>query len=262
MSHSRTTSRIVRSGTADLAVRQVGDEGPSLVLVHGLGDNQRSWERVIRHLAGRFRLVTYDLRGHGRSSVGDGYDVETLLGDLATVVDALDLQRPLLSGHSLGGLLAVEYAATSSCAGVVAVEGGLSIERPSMDWDAVAAHMARPAYRLMSRVLVTFGLGSRLTLVDIQQLTEQAEARERRLDDAYRRIACPLLVVLGSRADPVPHGQEVRTAIRTAADHLRLTHPEVEIAWLDCGHLIPLQRPRELAGLIIAFAAGPEPPRR
>jgi pimeloyl-ACP methyl ester carboxylesterase len=50
----------VRSGSVDLAVRHAGDAGPSVVLVHGLGDNQRSWDRVIQHVAGRFRLITFD----------------------------------------------------------------------------------------------------------------------------------------------------------------------------------------------------------
>ena len=251
----RATSRVVRSGPVDLAVRHMGDEGPSLVVVHGLGDTQRSWDRVVHHLASRFRLVTYDLRGHGRSSSGGPYAIDTLVADLAAVIDNLGVPHPLLVGHSLGALVAAEYAAAHTCAGLIGVEGGLALKRPPMDWEDLAAHAAKPASRLMSRALISLGLGSRLSVAEMRHLTEDVERHERQLGQAYRRMQCPMLVLLGTKPDRIPGSQAIREAVRTSAERIRLTHPEVEISWLDSGHMIPLQRPRELASLIIDFAA-------
>jgi len=56
----------------------------------------------------RFRVVTYDQRGHGASAAAS----DAFLADLQAVLDTLAREHPLLVGHSLGGLLAVEHAAT------------------------------------------------------------------------------------------------------------------------------------------------------
>jgi pimeloyl-ACP methyl ester carboxylesterase len=69
------------------------------------------------------------------------------------------------------------------------------------------------------------------------------------------RLACPRLVVLAGKADPVPHGEAMLAAVDTVATRLQQRHPEVKLARLACGHAIPLERPRELADLIIRFAA-------
>ena len=63
-----------------------------------------------------------------------------------------------------------------------------------------------------------------------------------------------MLLVLASKADRVPHGEVMLTAVDTAATRFRQLHPEVKLARLACGHAIPLERPRELADLIIGFA--------
>jgi pimeloyl-ACP methyl ester carboxylesterase len=63
-----------------------------------------------------------------------------------------------------------------------------------------------------------------------------------------------MLVVLAGKADPVPHGEAMLAAVDTAATRLQQLHPEVKLARLACGHASPLERPRELADLIIGFA--------
>jgi pimeloyl-ACP methyl ester carboxylesterase len=252
---SRVSTLVVESAGAALAVRDLVGAAPPVMFVHGLGDSQRSWMGVIKHVRGTFRLVTYDLRGHGRSSVGAAYDIDVLVADLGTVIKTLQVDRPLLVGHSLGGLIAVEYAASHSCRGVIGIEGGLTVNRPPIAWADVAASMARPTNRLLSRALAALGLGSRLSVDEMRALAEGGERRERQLEGAYQHLRCRMMVVLGNKADPIPDGQTVRVAIRNAAQHLQRAHPDVEIAWLECGHMVPLQRPRELADLIMRFAA-------
>jgi pimeloyl-ACP methyl ester carboxylesterase len=93
-------------------------------------------------------VVTYDQRGHGASVATADYSLDAFLADLQAMRDALALDQPLLVGHSFGGLLAVEYAATHpSCAGVVGVDGGLKIERPPIGWEEVQMKMTCPPWR-------------------------------------------------------------------------------------------------------------------
>ena len=86
-------------------------DGPPLVLIHGIGSRSVSWWPVIDALAARFRLYALDLRGHGASEKPDlGYLLPDYGADLAGVLDALGLDRPLILGHSLGGLVALNWA--------------------------------------------------------------------------------------------------------------------------------------------------------
>ena len=97
-------------------------------------------------------------------------------------------------------------------------------------------------------------MGARLSFAELRRVADEAARREDHLEEAYARLPCPMLVVLAGKADPVPHGEAMLAAVNTAATRLQEFHPEVKLARLPCGHNIPLERPRELADLIIRFA--------
>jgi len=95
-----------------LAYLEMGDpHGPAVVLIHGYTDNARDWVPVIPYLSARDRLIVVDIRGHGRSSkpeccyarVDFAYDIKLLL-------DALNVQRADIVGHSLGSIIAQTFA--------------------------------------------------------------------------------------------------------------------------------------------------------
>jgi pimeloyl-ACP methyl ester carboxylesterase len=254
----RWHKQTVTSGGVRLAVRDSGGDGTTAVLLHGLGAPQRSWDRAAPLLARHLRVVTYDQRGHGASAAASDYSLDAFLADLCTVLDALALEHPLLVGHSFGGLLAVEHAAARpGCVAVVGVDGGLRIQRPPAGWEDVQAQLDRPVTRLLSRVVTAAGMGTRLSFAELRQVADEAARREDRLDQAYTRLTCPMLLVLAGRADPVPHGEAMLAAVDTAATRLQQRHPEIKLAWLPCGHNIPLERPRELVDLIIGFIESP-----
>jgi pimeloyl-ACP methyl ester carboxylesterase len=251
----RWHKQTVHSGGVRLAVRDSGGNGTTAVLLHGLGAPQRSWDRVAPLLAPHLRVVTYDRRGHGASAAADDYPLDAFLADLQAVLDTLALQQPLLVGHSFGGLLAVDHAAAHpGCAGVVAVDGGLKVERPPVGWADVQAQLDRPVTRLLSRAVTAIGMGARLSFAELRRVADEAARREDHLEEAYARLPCPLLVVLAGKADPVPHGEAMLAAVDTAAARLQQRHPQIKLARLPCGHNIPLARPRELADLIVRFA--------
>ena len=129
---------------------------PSFVLVHGLASNARLWDGVAALLAAAGHLVaTVDLRGHGRSSKPDGpYDVPTVADDVAAVIAALSLDRPIVAGQSWGGNVALDLAARhpGSVRGVVCVDGGwLEPSAVFPDWEACLRTLAPP--RLVGRPL-------------------------------------------------------------------------------------------------------------
>ena len=96
-----------------LSFAEWGDpSAPPLVLVHGGRDQMRSWDRVAARLAKTYRVIAFDLRGHGQSDwVSDGdYGVMDHVFDLTSLVDMLDLERFTLLGHSLGGNITLRFA--------------------------------------------------------------------------------------------------------------------------------------------------------
>ncbi|RDI63623.1 alpha/beta fold hydrolase [Nocardia pseudobrasiliensis] len=102
-------SRVVPAPGGDLAVREYGDpRADTLVLVHGLTDTQHIWKPVARMLADSFHVVTYDVRGHGRSAKATRphhYRLECLTEDLYAVLDAISPDRPVhLAGHGWGAI--------------------------------------------------------------------------------------------------------------------------------------------------------------
>jgi pimeloyl-ACP methyl ester carboxylesterase len=80
-------------------------EGRPVVFVHSWGVNSEMWSYQTADLLDHgLRCITFDRRGHGRSSdPGRGYDADTLADDLAAVMDSLDLREATLVGHSMGG---------------------------------------------------------------------------------------------------------------------------------------------------------------
>jgi NAD(P)-dependent dehydrogenase (short-subunit alcohol dehydrogenase family)/pimeloyl-ACP methyl ester carboxylesterase len=110
---SDTRRRWVDSGGVRLAVREEGRaEGPTILLVHGYPDNSSVWDGVAALLAERFRVVRYDLRGHGESEepkTRDGYRIENLVEDLVAVVAAVSPDGPVhLVAHDWGSIQAWE----------------------------------------------------------------------------------------------------------------------------------------------------------
>lgn len=97
----------VRVGEMDVALRIEGDEtAEPLVLVHGILADHRVWDAVAQQLCTRYRIIRYDLRGHGGSSAPRGpYTMEQLADDVRALLDALGIRRAHLAGTSLGGMI-------------------------------------------------------------------------------------------------------------------------------------------------------------
>ncbi len=110
--------RRLQTDGLDLRLHEWGAEGePGVLLLHSLAAHGHWWDGVASHLRYRYHVIALDLRGHGGSEWvpsgpgGDGYGFDDYVGDVATVIDLLGWQRPVVMGHSLGGYLAAQLAA-------------------------------------------------------------------------------------------------------------------------------------------------------
>jgi pimeloyl-ACP methyl ester carboxylesterase len=87
------------------------DDGPTVMLLHGGGQNRLAWKGSGAALAARgYRVIALDARGHGDSEWDPAadYEMETLAGDLLAVIDQAEAGRPAVVGASLGGITALQ----------------------------------------------------------------------------------------------------------------------------------------------------------
>ncbi len=100
----------MRANGIDLYYEVTG-EGQPLVFVHGLGSSTQDWEHQVPVFAKSYQVITFDLRGHGRSAKPAGpYDVPMFAHDLAGLLLGLDIPAAHVVGISLGGGVAFEFA--------------------------------------------------------------------------------------------------------------------------------------------------------
>ncbi|MEZ4497071.1 MAG: alpha/beta hydrolase [Thermomicrobiales bacterium] len=94
----------------EIMVSRAGS-GPALVLIHGITSGRWTWGSVVDRLAEDYELFIYDQRGHGQSQKPNhGYQLSDYAGDLDIVLDHFGIARPLIIGHSLGGMVTLEWA--------------------------------------------------------------------------------------------------------------------------------------------------------
>ncbi|MBR8431366.1 alpha/beta hydrolase [Burkholderia cenocepacia] len=139
-----------------LAVQESGDpDGVPVILIHGLLGSRLNWDAQVQSAELRgFRIITYDLRGHGLSDKPSGaqpYRDGTRWGDdLAAVIDGTHARKPVVVGWSLGGVVISNYLAQygdRAIAGAVYVDGvvelapGQIVDHPDVYRDMNAADL-------------------------------------------------------------------------------------------------------------------------
>jgi NAD(P)-dependent dehydrogenase (short-subunit alcohol dehydrogenase family)/pimeloyl-ACP methyl ester carboxylesterase len=120
-----------------LCVAELGDrERPTVVLLHGYPDSKEVWSLVAERLAPHFHVVSYDVRGHGRSEAPSplrgGFTLEKLTGDFLAVIDAVSPGAPVhLVGHDWGSVQGWEFATVERTRGRIA--SFTTMSGPSLD---------------------------------------------------------------------------------------------------------------------------------
>ncbi len=102
----------VAANGVTLHTLQWDGQGQTLVCVHGVTANASSFQALADALSPQHRILAYDIRGRGDSDKPQsGYSIPIYANDLAALIDALGLERPVIVGHSLGALIGLYFAA-------------------------------------------------------------------------------------------------------------------------------------------------------
>jgi pimeloyl-ACP methyl ester carboxylesterase len=197
-----TRLHVVRAGSGD-----------PIVFLHGMGTSAATWERGMELLADRFTVIAPDLLGHGASPVPedpDEYTRDRTLVDLDDIIAELDA-RPVLVGHSLGGYLALAYAATRPDAvrGVVVLNTGPGY-RDDVKREEWNARSRRNAHR--------FGVPEQVTTMNLQE--------DSVVMDRLAEMTTPTLVLAGGDDRPEYTG---------AGQYLERKMPDARLVVVDGG---------------------------
>lgn len=250
------------------------EDAPALVLLHGGNQSAHSWDLVSLHLADRFRIIALDQRGHGDSEWARdaAYGPEEMARDALGLIAAEGLERPIVMGHSMGGMVTMRLAALRpelpraavlvdvgpevSQRGAEAIRNFVTRNAEFDDLeefiDRVAEydpfrsreHMERTArYNLLRRSDGRYVAKSDRLLHD-PEFRRRRPDRRRDAAEGFRAFAGPTLVVRGERSNILEAGAAARFA--ESLPNARLA----EVA--DCGHNVHSQN---TAGFL--EAAGP-----
>jgi pimeloyl-ACP methyl ester carboxylesterase len=274
--------KIVVASGLRMHYQQVG-EGPDLVMIHGITGNLAAWHlQMVPALADDFRILTYDLRGHGYTDVPPtGYSPDDMAGDLLDLLDALEIERPVLVGHSYGADIALYFAAAhpERAREVIAIESALpalEAERRSDDWvgwsywaDALAqaGHPVPPERRSDLRYMIRATVDLPKQWGPLKGLPRNPKPMLRLLDDTslpedYRKIGTLSLDRIPSLHTSVVLMYAEHSAFLDTFEYLNTHLPDphpVLLPQTEWGHFGPLEQPEVVSREIAARLLGSPP---
>jgi pimeloyl-ACP methyl ester carboxylesterase len=135
--------------TVVLARHVEGAGDPVCILIHGITLDRDDLRPLAEPLSANHLVVSIDLRGHGQSPTGPSYEIDALAADVRALADELDLRNAVVIGHSLGGLVALEAAATAPdrFGGLVILDSSPAPQPEALAWlRGLEETLARPDF--------------------------------------------------------------------------------------------------------------------
>ncbi len=254
----------------DLHSRDEG-RGPVVLLLHGVGLSHAVWNDVVPGLLGEFRVIAPDLRGHGQSPnpPGSHFSFAELEGDVLRLLDAKQVDRAYVVGHSGGALLALRLALDhpERVRGLVMISGSAYTDSHTRSiarrWtetyekdgpDAFALRLLKDLYYpdwIEAHLDFADQVRASVKHFDLGPATRWSLAMEK-FDEKARvpGLKMPTLIVqaMDDQVVDASHGRILRQSI-----------PGAQIRILpETGHMVPLERPKETLEALVTFARAAE----
>ncbi len=213
-------------------------ELPAALLLHGITSSALSWVRVGPSLADRYRVYALDMRGHGDSvkSAPGTYSLRQTADDALALIEALNLQHPLLIGHSWGGATALVLASGAGAQAPVPALADVILEDPACNFrlghpDYYTRDIGRPADELRVEIAAT---SPGWTEADI-------EGKIDALQKVTREAVFNVFAEAGQQGDLLPLLADItaRTLLMRADAALGTTLNDA--AWARAKQLLPAQ---------------------
>jgi pimeloyl-ACP methyl ester carboxylesterase len=270
----RVTFPQLRSGIKIRVVERGDSASPPVVLIPGWGCSVYTFNRNMPALADAgFRVIAVDLKGHGLSDkplASDEYTIESLVEHLRDILDVLELDRPALVGHSLGGSLIYHFAARyperARCLGMLSPVGLKGVPLMRLYRFLTPAALTPLIRMIKPRVVVTLAL---MRVYGKRAHFTQRDVEEYLAPSQFPNFALAMRELLHSYDWNAAEGRQLATVDLPAAgawgslDHMMPDDgmgiyvslvPQVVLrAISDAGHIITEETPDEVNELLIAL---------
>ncbi len=233
-----------------------GSGDPALLFVHGWCCDSTNWRPQVSAFRRTHRIVATDLRGHGRSGKPEqDYTMDGFAEDLEWLMRELDLRKPVIIGHSMGGLIALLLARRKKRAlrGLVMVDASLHVAMDQQAINGLLQGVDGPAYRQAARLLIDSFFRPASPRAFRAGLTE-------RLLRTPQHVLAPALHSLAAEMRPAPAELGIPSLFIDAGrtfDELKLierTVPGIEIARTNsAGHFNMLEAPHQVNAMLRTF---------
>ena len=254
---------------ADLYYEETGSGSDTIVFAHGLLFSGRMFDEQVDALKDRYRCVTFDFRGQGRSQVTEGgYDMDTLCEDAAGIIERLELVPCHFVGFSMGGFVAIR----------------LAVNRPDLFKSLVLVDTSADGepkgnlrkYKLLNLVARWIGPGAVarhvMPIMFSQKFLRNPKENKRRrkwrrqlvandrigvtravagvisrkgVYDELDKISVPTLIIVGEHDVATPPEKSERMHARISESHL--------IVIPDAGHMTPVEEPERVNAAMEEF---------
>jgi 3-oxoadipate enol-lactonase/4-carboxymuconolactone decarboxylase len=258
---------LIHAGGLRQYYRIDGNDGqPALIFLDSLGCDHTQWDAQAGDLQRHFRVLRYDLRGHGATDATEGdYTIELLAREALALADALGMERFALCGLSLGGMIAQWLAARAPERVTHLVLANTSARFPDPEVmnarrkTVLAQGMAAVAEAVMQRFFTAESLAAnppwvariRRVLLSTDPAGYAgccAAIRDMDQTSLLAAIHAPTMVVVGDR--------DVSTPWQGHGDFLAAGIPHARVERLPTAHLSNLERPRSFTAALTRFLMG------
>lgn len=233
---------------------------PALLLTHGYSATAEMWAPNLAALSADRKVITWDIRGHGRSDAPTdpaSYSEELSVADMAALLDEAGpgTEKAVIGGLSLGGYLSLAFhlAHPDRVVGLVLCDTGPGYRRdePRAEWNAMAARWADDFDK---RGLAALGAGAEVRASHHRSAAGLALAargilaqRDARVLESLSAIKVPTLIVVGAEDKP----------FLAAADMMAAKIPgATKVVLADAGHAANIDQPDAFNAVVLEFLAG------
>ena len=229
--------------------------GPAVLLTNGYSATAEMWKPNIAALSQRYRLILWDMRGHGQTESPNDpalYSEEATVGDMAALLDACGAQQAVIGGLSLGGYMSLAFhlAHAERVAALMLFDTGPGYKReePRAGWNKRAEATAR---EYETKGLAALGRSAEVLASNHRSAQGLAHAargmlaqRDARVIDSLASIRIPTLVLVGSKDEP----------FLAATDYMASKIPgATKVIIPAAGHAANIDQPEAFNQAVLAF---------
>ena len=234
-----------------------GGAGLPVLLTHGYAATGAMWKPQLEAFAGQYRLISWDMRGHGRSDSPEDdalYSRELTVEDMHAILDELAIEQAVIAGHSLGGYMSLAFQAKyPQRTGALILQGtGPGYRNPNARQGWNESRLAR-AVRLESEGLESHDGGVEFVISEQRSAEGLARAARGMLTqhdslviEGLESIGVPVLLLVGEQDTPFRNGIDyMANKIADAEKHI----------FAGAGHAVNIEQPEGVNAALGGFLA-------